>query len=581
MSVVTDKLFVSLGSHRDHQGGGRPVDNDSWQSRAGQSPAGLGFGQGGDADLLPPGPVLVGLTDQAACALGDLSDNELIGVLRAARRQQAREEHKQVLAMAEFGRRREAEFEEARRLGIPVGCSPGGFPGEELAIELVVTRGEAANRIENAQGLVSRLPATLAGMAAGLIDAGRANYIAMYTHCMSPADAAYADKVLAEAAPDLRVDQLARKAAALEMRLAPEAVKARKDHERRTSQRVEVRREFSGNACLSGREMASADAIASHAYLKAIAVKLRNAGLNLPLGSLILLAMSDLTQGRNPLDRIQPSPSASPEQPAETGTPEGPDGPDGPGYGGADGWPGWDPEEAELARYHDPMADELDDTPRGPIPRSEPVPMPALINLLVPAGTILGWGSAPAQAGSWGLLDRDETRAVVTAAARHPRTRWCVTLTNGMGEAIAHGCARGQHLGLLDELGPQPPPEQLAELLRRLSLTFEPIARHRCDHASAENRYVPSRKLRHLVRARTATCDAPGCTAQAVFADLDHTVPYPDGLTDQCNLGPKCRVHHRAKQAPGWTVEQPEPGVIRWTLPSGRVHTTRPTVYDL
>ena len=76
------------------------------------------------------------------------------------------------------------------------------------------------------------------------------------------------------------------------------------------------------------------------------------------------------------------------------------------------------------------------------------------------------------------------------------------------------------------------------------------------------------------------TCDAPACAAQAVHADLDHTTPYPAGPTDQCNLGPKCRRHHKAKQAPDWKVEQPEPGVIRWTLPSGRTHVTRPTVYD-
>jgi hypothetical protein len=47
----------------------------------------------------------------------------------------------------------------------------------------------------------------------------------------------------------------------------------------------------------------------------------------------------------------------------------------------------------------------------------------------VPAGTLLGLSAAPAQAGTWGLLDRDDTRAVVTAAAAHPATRWCVTLT--------------------------------------------------------------------------------------------------------------------------------------------------------
>jgi hypothetical protein len=57
-------------------------------------------------------------------------------------------------------------------------------------------------------------------------------------------------------------------------------------------------------------------------------------------------------------------------------------------------------------------------------------------------------------------------------------------------------------------------------------------------------------------------------------------VPYPAGATDECNLSPPCSRHHHAKHAPGWKLEQPEPGVMRWTLPSGRVHTTRPTRYD-
>jgi hypothetical protein len=553
---------------------------------------GLRFGQGRAADVLPPGPLLGTLTEQAVRDVSSLSDAELAGVLHAARRQEIREQYKQALLVAEFARRREAAFDEALQRGVPVGCAPGGFPGEELAIELVTTRAMAAHRIEDAKDLTSRLPATLAGMAAGLIDAERAGYIAVYTRSMSPADAARADVILAEAAPDLRVDQLARKAAGLEMKLNPEAVAARKERERRTNQRVEVRREFSGNASLSAREMDTADALASQSYVKAVAVKLRNGGVNLPLGSLCVLVMRDLTQGRNPFDRLKPKPATGcpPAKALSTAQPapgagdlddSGGAGHDGDDYVGPDEWPGWDPDEAEIAAYRDPVADELEDARRGPIRPGDPVPLPALINLLVPIGTLLGWGTAPAQAGSWGMLDRDETHTVVSAAARHPRSRWCVTLTNEKGEAVAHGCARGQHAGLLNELGPQPPPGQIAELLRRLNLTFAPIATGSCEHPHAEDRYAPSRRLRHLVRARSATCDAPGCAAQAVHADLDHTVPYPGGLTDECNLSPRCRAHHRAKQAPDWTVEQVAPGVTRWVLPSGRVHTTTPTRYDL
>src|SRR3984957_13644279 len=270
-----------------------------------------GFGQGGEADVLPPGPFLVGLTEEAVADLDRLSDSELTGVLQATRRQVAREQYKQVLVTAEFGRRRRAAFEDAAGRGIPVGCRPGGFPGEELAIELVSTRAEAGHRIDDAIALTTRLPATLAGMAAGLIDEARAGWIAMYPRSLSPADAARADEVLAGAAPDLRVDQVARKAAALEKKFAPEAVRARREYAKRSGQRVEARRELSGNASLSGREMDTADVMAAKAHIDAVAVKLRNGGLAGPIGSLRVLAMADLTQGRNPLDRLKPQDPAT------------------------------------------------------------------------------------------------------------------------------------------------------------------------------------------------------------------------------------------------------------------------------
>jgi len=517
------------------------------------------FGQDDEADLLPPRPLLAGLTEEAVSDLGRLSDSELVGVLQATRRQVAREQYKQVLVTAEFARRRQAAFADAARRGVPVGCRPGGFPGEELTVELVTTPVDASRRIDDAIDLTTRLPQTLAAMAAGLVDADRAGWIAFYTRSLAPADAAYADTVLAAAAPDLRVDQLARRAEALEAKLNPDAVKARKDRARRCEQRVEARREASGNACLSGREMDTADVIASKAFIDTLAARLRRGGLPGSLGALRVLALADLTQGRDPLGRL----SAPADDDTDAGDPvdDAPGQPFSPGGRAADGAAG-----------------------RGP------VPLPGLINLIIPAGTLLGWSTAPGQVGALGLLDPDETRAIALAAARHPRTRWCATLTAPDGTAIAHGCARGQHPHLLDNLEPQPPPQdlepqppppqQLAELLHRLGLAFLPIARGSCDHAQAEEHYTPSRQLRHLVRARTATCDAPGCQAQALNADLDHTVPYPDGPTEQCNLNPRCRTHHRAKQARDWKVEQIAPGVTRWTLPSGRTHVTTPTSYD-
>jgi hypothetical protein len=48
-----------------------------------------------------------------------------------------------------------------------------------------------------------------------------------------------------------------------------------------------------------------------------------------------------------------------------------------------------------------------------------------------------------------------------------------------------------------------------------------------------------------------------------------------------CEDSPTCRRHHKCKQAPAWELEQPEPGVMRWTTPAGPTYTTRPTVYEL
>lgn len=518
------------------------------------------LGQDKAADVLRPGPVLATLTAQAVSDPASLTDDELIGALQAARRLANLADYQLTLAVAEFARRRQAQFGAAKAAGKPAGCRNGEFPGEELAMELMTTGAAAGVLVDAATDLTTRLPGTLAGMAAGLIDLSRAVTIASYTRSLTDEDAAYADAVLAAAAPGKRQDQLRNKAAALEMKLAPEAVSARKELARKLGQRVEARREDSGNASLAGRELDTADVIASKAYIDAIAVRLRDSGLvDGTLDRLRALAMTDLTQGRDPLDRIKPHPAPATGKPQPAGAPQHSEPAAGPG--------------------------EPEDPPRrGPVRPGEPTPLPALINLLVPVGTALGWGTAPAQASGWGLLDADETRTLLQAAAQHPRTRWCMTIVAPDGTAIAHGCANGRRSW--------PPPgyagsspgaqaTQLLALMRRLNLTLEPIARDTCDHGNAENRYVPSRKLRHLIRARNQTCPAPACNAQAVYCDVDHTVPYPDGPTDQCNVNPKCRRHHRTKQGPGWETTQPAPDITVWTTPSGRTHTTAPTVYDL
>ena len=92
----------------------------------------------------------------------------------------------------------------------------------------------------------------------------------------------------------------------MEKRLAPEAVKARRERAKRSEQRVEARREASGNASLAARGMDTTDVMASKAHIDAIALRLRAGGLPGTLGTLRVLALADLTQGRDPLHRLSP-----------------------------------------------------------------------------------------------------------------------------------------------------------------------------------------------------------------------------------------------------------------------------------
>jgi hypothetical protein len=68
-----------------------------------------GFGQGGRADTMPPGPLMAAVVDAVAgedgAGLKGLSDDQLIGVISAARRLEARAAWTQLAALAEFAAR--------------------------------------------------------------------------------------------------------------------------------------------------------------------------------------------------------------------------------------------------------------------------------------------------------------------------------------------------------------------------------------------------------------------------------------------------------------------------------------------
>lgn len=95
--------------------------------------------------------------------------------------------------------------------------------------------------------------------------------------------------------------------------------------------------------------------------------------------------------------------------------------------------------------------------------------------------------------------------------------------------------------------------------------------------AQPEDRYRPSAALQEFIRTRDLTCRFPGCDRPAMLADIDHTVPWPAGVTHPANTKCYCRQHHLLKTFwPGWSERQLPDGTLLVTTPSGHTYTTKP-----
>jgi Domain of unknown function (DUF222) len=579
-----------------------------------------GFGPGGSAEVMPAEvPLHLRVEQAVADGMTGMSDDAVVGVVAAARRLRTRAEWLELKATQEFARRRwetdpvpQRDKDGRWRFN----GQAAEFAADELAFELADSPLAAQERMDLSLTLRDRLPAMAGQLAAGRGDAHRCQIVHDATAHLSDGHARQADAELAAEAPGLRYDALRRRARKLAIRLDPDSERERKERATREKARVEVFGERSGNYALAGRELPVGEVLASRAHIRGLAQELRATGVPGSLRELELTCYLDLTQGRDPRDRI-PGRDAPDGRHGSDRTPPDPCRPQDPGRQGRS-WPAEESHEpgsrdSDRSDHHDDDGEpgDSDDGNQGgagggPWPFSPPgpgkpggrAPFPAKVNLLVPVGTLLGWSAIPGEANRE-IIDPRTLRDLVQAASHHPATRWCVTLVGGGKTAVAHGCARGQHPWDPQATGPppgqaspehaSPPPsgtpapaqlDQLRQVMRRLKAGFEPIASGTCDHRHREDGYRPSRALGDLVRARNATCPAPGCGASSAHCDLDHTRAWPDGDTDECNLGPPCRHHHRLKQAPGWELTQPAPGVFRWKTPSGRVYDTGPTKYD-
>src|SRR5579875_791797 len=170
-------------------GPGQPVPEleqaGFWPRGADADGPGVGFGAGGPLDDLAPGPELASHACQAAADLARLDDDQLVGVLRAARRLSSWTAAMELSAVAALAARR------------PAGSSRAAeHVADELAAALTLTRRGAESLLSEAAALAV-MPATAAALASGTIDAYRAHIITAEAVGLSPAGrAAVEEQVL-------------------------------------------------------------------------------------------------------------------------------------------------------------------------------------------------------------------------------------------------------------------------------------------------------------------------------------------------------------------------------------------------
>jgi hypothetical protein len=326
--------------------------------------------------------------------------------------------------------------------------------------------------------------------------------------------------------------------------------------------------------------------------------QLRTVGLAGSMDELRARAYLDLLLGMDSRPARQVSGGGAADGPGQDG--HGPDGsgPDGHGpddFGpGRDGAGGDGPDDGGPGGGGSGPAEPAKPAPAGPVAGVIPPGFAGRVNLTIPLETLLGLADRPGDAAGIGPLDPWLARDLAAAAARNPKTTWCLTVTDQHGHAIGHGCARpapDHHPAkrpkpAAPRAGPDPPgtwcfatgipgqPDLIA--------VIEPIGTDPCDHRREAPGHDPGVMLRHLAQIRHATCTGPACRRPAVQADFEHNVPFEaGGRTCICNGDPKCRHDHRVKQDPRWRVDQLPDGNVRWTTPAGRQYTKEPTRYPI
>jgi hypothetical protein len=522
-----------------------------------------GFGQGCPLDAAAPSSTVSVLADEASGddrSFAGVTDDHLMGLLGTRQRLACRQQWELITAVAEFIRRRPQP-----------GCppeEPGNMPrvwhehaAGELSDQLHITKHHATDLLDLAHDLTCKLPATAAALKDGIIDLDKARTIALHCSDLTRAEAQVAEKILfrQDTVEEMTWGMIRYRIALAVLEVNPAAARRRRERAEQ-ERRVEVRPELSGNAQLSGRELPPAAVLAASERLTVRALELRDAGVD---GGLDELRAMAYLEAFGVLDPLQNTPPATGDGTGTSGSPEG-----GPaGDAGAAPWP-------------------------------VPAGFAAKVNLTVPLTTLLGTTDRPGLLSGTGPIDAGLARDLAAAAARDPRSTWCITVTGPDSRPVAHGCGRPptrrprtSPRNHTPPGGDRSPPGTGTLRLnpaaltgggtgKDLEFTLESLAGP-CDHRHQAAGHDPGVKLRHLTGILNSCCTFSTCRRPEQTCDYEHSTPYEQGgRTCLCDAGPVCRRDHRTKQSPGWRLEQAgQRGWFRWTTPSGRTHLSRPTQY--
>ena len=396
-----------------------------------------GFGEGGVLDGLAPGVALAGFAEGAHARLAGLTDDELIGVLRAWARQESWAQARKLAAVAELARRRPADRTPPASQGeFPASLSE--FTADEVALALTLTRRSAGAQLDLALALAAR-SAIAAALEAGDIDLLRVRVIIDGITGLSPEHTAAVEAAVLPDAPGMTSGQLRAAVARAVLAADPDAARRQREEDLKDA-RVECWTDPAGTANLAGRSLPCAETLAADkrlcriaaAWKKQIAAAWRQAD---PQGEPSRPAAGiDLLRARAYLAVLLGQPVDSP--PADLLPPPGPGdlvpgstaGPGArsiPGIGPGDSRPGPD-DRTSLAVVRPAPGDVLP-------------PLAGQVFLTLPLATLLDLSDTPGEAAGYGPLDPDAGRALARAAAGHPAAGWHLIITDPHGRAIGYG----------------------------------------------------------------------------------------------------------------------------------------------